>query len=88
MRKYLPWFFGLMIILLLNSPAICSAETRIRPYHSGSGPYQKKPVLRSGRQGKTVENYNNRGNTVGKSVQQGNTTKVHGRNRQNGWRIN
>ena len=87
MRKHLFWFIGLMIIVLLNAPAICNSETRIRTYHSGPGTYQKKPVLRPINQGKPVKNYNRLENMGGNSGR-GNPTKLYGPNRQKGWKIN
>jgi hypothetical protein len=104
MQKYLLWSGGFMMIVLLNTPAICSAEPRIRPSHTASGTYQGKSLQqgnttkyynkqgsiagRSVRQGKRVKNYDKSANMVGKSAQQGNTTKVYGRSRQNGWKTN
>jgi len=102
MQKYLLWISGLMMIVLLNTAAISSAEPRTR-YHSGSGAYRERSAPgsmrqfynkqgssagRSVRQGNTVKKYNKRENMVDKSGQHGTTTKVYGRSRQNGWKIN
>ena len=69
MQKHLLWSIGFMIIVLLNTPTICSPQSLTRIYHSASGAYQGKSV----QEGNTTTYYNKQGSVVGKSVRQGNT---------------